>query len=159
MNSVNPANASNTGKIEDINLGPADSLQLMFVKLQLVMSAECKVQAERCMNQIRNIQAEQEQAAIMIELAQRFKVSEHKPSREMTEWMGERNMKPVDNDTREAWDVTIRTLANYQESIGSQQQTLMTFLQDFMGQYSSYLQGASAAIGEARSTLGSLIRA
>ena len=42
---------------------------------------------------------------------------------------------------------------NYQESLGTKTQTQMVFLQDFISQYNSYLQGANSAIQESSDVL------
>ena len=48
--------------------------------------------------------------------------------------------------------------ANYQEQIGSKTQTLMVYLQDFIGQYNSFLQGANTAISNANQVLTNIAR-
>ena len=52
----------------------------------------------------------------------------------------------------------LKSLTNYQEQIGNKTQTLMVYLQDFIGQYNSYLQGANTQISNANQTLTSLAR-
>ncbi|UQZ91292.1 USH1C-binding protein 1 [Deltaproteobacteria bacterium Smac51] len=54
------------------------------------------------------------------------------------------------------WDVAITSLQNYQETLGTDTQTLMVYVQDFMGQYNSYLSGANSAIQESNQILRSL---
>lgn len=54
---------------------------------------------------------------------------------------------------------TILSPTNYQEQIGSKTQTLMVYLQDFIGQYNSFLQGANTAISNANQVLTSIARA
>ena len=56
------------------------------------------------------------------------------------------------------WDYNLKSLTNYQEQIGNKTQTLMVYLQDFIGQYNSYLQGANTQISNANQTLTSLAR-
>ena len=58
----------------------------------------------------------------------------------------------------EEWDYALKSLTNYQETIGNKTQTLMVYLQDFIGQYNSYLQGANTQIANANQTLTSLAR-
>ena len=55
-------------------------------------------------------------------------------------------------------DYNLKSLTNYQEQIGNKTQTLMVYLQDFIGQYNSYLQGANTQISNANQTLTSLAR-
>ena len=56
------------------------------------------------------------------------------------------------------WDVAIQSLQSYQENIGTDIQTLMVYVQDFMGQYNSYTQGANSAIQSGMQTLTSVAR-
>ena len=56
------------------------------------------------------------------------------------------------------WDYNIKSLTNYQETIGNKTQTYMVYLQDFIGQYNSYLQGANTQISNANQTLTNLAR-
>lgn len=50
---------------------------------------------------------------------------------------------------KDQWEFNIKSLTNYQEQVGSKTQSIMVSLQDFLGQFNSYLQGANAAITEA----------
>ena len=56
------------------------------------------------------------------------------------------------------WDFNIKSLTNYQETVGNKTQTLMVYLQDFIGQYNSYLQGASSSINDAKNVLSAIAR-
>ena len=56
------------------------------------------------------------------------------------------------------WDYNLKSLTNYQEQVGNKTQTLMVYLQDFIGQYNSYLQGANTQISNANQTLTNLAR-
>ncbi len=58
----------------------------------------------------------------------------------------------------EDWDVMIASLQAKQEEVGTNTQQLMVYVQDFMGQYNSYLQGANSSIQESNQTLGSIAR-
>ena len=65
------------------------------------------------------------------------------------------------NDTlhnKDEWDVAIQSLQAYQEHIGTDIQTLMVYVQDFMGQYNSYTQGANSAIQSGMQTLTAVAR-
>ena len=52
----------------------------------------------------------------------------------------------------------ISNLESSQEELGTDIQQQMVFVQDYMGQYNSYMQGASSAISTANETLKSLAR-
>lgn len=53
-------------------------------------------------------------------------------------------------------DALIASLESAQEEVGSSIQQEMVFVQDFMGQYNSYTQGASSAISKSSDTLTSV---
>jgi ABC-type phosphate transport system auxiliary subunit len=56
------------------------------------------------------------------------------------------------------WDVNIASLQAKLDSLGTDTQQKMVFVQDFMGQYNSYLQGANSVIQQSNQTLGELAR-
>ncbi len=166
MNSV--TNTSGTTSLSevlnDINLGPTDSIQFMFAKLQLAQSQICKNSAETYMKQIEGIQQEQSEVAEMISQARKLQ-NEAKTSgkntdmsKEMADWMTARGLDydKAGNDLEHSydeWTYNIESLTNYQESISNKTQTLMVYLQDFISQYNSYLQGASSAVSNASQVL------
>jgi hypothetical protein len=45
------------------------------------------------------------------------------------------------------------------DALGTDTQQKMVFVQDYMGQYNSYLQGANSVIQQSNQTLGELARA
>ena len=55
-------------------------------------------------------------------------------------------------------DTMIASLEAAQEEVSSDVQQEMVFVQDYMGQYNSYTQGASSAISSANETLKTLAR-
>jgi len=162
----------------DIDLGPTGSLQFMFAKLQMAQSQICKNEAESYMKQIETIQEEQAKTAEMIELARKLqndakngtgdcswdKNASVMPD-EMVKFFNERGLSfettggegdYVHNS--DEWDYNLKSLTNYQEQIGNKTQTLMIYLQDFIGQYNSYQEGAMSAISSATQTLRSIAR-
>ena len=176
---------SNISSIMDtIDLGPTGSLQMMFAKLQLAQSEICKSQAEDYMNQIETIQEEQEKCADMIstarDLQQKGKNGEgvgkesisgtkttgedcYPMPQELVDYMDKNGLSYPNSDKdyilgAEEWDYVLKSLTNYQETIGNKTQTLMVYLQDFIGQYNSYLQGANTQIANANQTLTNLAR-
>ena len=173
MSQVN--NTTSLSEILDtIDLGPTGSVQMMFAKLQLAQSEICKNQAEAYMDQIEQIQAEQEECARMIEMARKLQneassqdASSGKKTTEMpAEMVAYFEKYGLTEDSaggdhyhyKEEWDVNIKSLTNHQETIGNKTQTLMVYLQDFIGQYNSYLQGANTQIANANQTLTNLAR-
>ena len=168
----------------DIDLGPTGSLQFMFAKLQMAQSQICKNEAESYMKQIETIQEEQTETAKMIELArdlqQKGKAGEgvgkesisgtttagkdcYPMPQELVDYMDKRGLSYPNSDNdyilgEEEWDYTLKSLTNYQEQIGNKTQTLMIYLQDFIGQYNSYQEGAMSAISAATQALRSIAR-
>ena len=62
------------------------------------------------------------------------------------------------NHSAEEWDVAITALEGRLEELGTGTQQEMIYVQDFMGQYNSYLQGANTQIANSNQTLTSLAR-
>ena len=183
MSQVNATN-SLSQIMADIDLGPTGSVQFMFAKLQLAQSQICKNEAESYMKQIETIQEEQTETAKMIELArdlqQKGKAGEgvgkesisgtttagkdcYPMPQELVDYMDKRGLSYPNSDNdyilgEEEWDYTLKSLTNYQEQIGTKTQTLMVYLQDFIGQYNSYLQGANTQVANANQTLTNIAR-
>ena len=165
---TNVTNTSGTTSLSevlnDINLGPTDSIQFMFAKLQLAQSQICKNSAETYMKQIEDIQQEQSEVAEMISQARKLQ-NEAKTNdkctempQQMADWMTARGLSyDMTGDdlahSYDEWTYNIESLTNYQESISNKTQTLMVYLQDFISQYNSYLQGASSAVNNASQVL------
>lgn len=54
------------------------------------------------------------------------------------------------------WEFNLKSMTNYQEQVGAKTQSTMVSLQDIIGQYNAYLQGANAAIDRANQLLAKL---
>ena len=177
MSQVNATN-SLSQIMADIDLGPSGSIQFLFAKLQLAQSQICKNEAESYMKQIETIQEEQKACADMIERARKLqndakngtgdcswdKNASVMPD-DMVKFFEDRNISfestGGDGDyvhNADEWDYNLKSLTNYQEQIGNKTQTLMIYLQDFIGQYNSYQEGAMSAISAATQTLRSVAR-
>ena len=59
---------------------------------------------------------------------------------------------------KDQWETVIASLKAHLDLIGANTQQKMVFVQDFMGQYNSYLQGANTAIQQSNQTLAELAR-
>jgi hypothetical protein len=84
-------------------------------------------------------------------------------SKEMKDFFTERGLSwettgSDDKHKADEWDYNLKSLTNYQEQIGNKTQTLMIYLQDFIGQYNSYQEGAMSAISSANQTLRTVAR-
>ena len=150
-----------------IDLGPTDSIQFMFAKLQLAQAQICKNAATDYMNQIEAVQQEQKEVAEMISKARELQNNAKSGTgdcswgkkasmmpQEMADWMDKHGLDydKTGNDlanNEDEWTYAIQSLTNYQESISNKTQTLMVYLQDFISQYNSYVQGANSAISQA----------
>ncbi|MDD2966854.1 MAG: hypothetical protein PHN64_05105 [Desulfovibrionaceae bacterium] len=162
-------NSQNINSImNNIDLGPTQSVQLMFAKLQLAQSEICKNQANEYMNEITQIQDKQKECAEMISRARELQ-NKAKADGGTTEMPADMVKYFNDNGlaiestgddnlhNKDEWDYNLKSLTNFQEQIGTKTQTLMVYLQDFIGQYNSYLQGANTAIKDSNQTLQSII--
>ena len=164
----NTVNTSGTAALSEvlaqIDLGPTDSIQFAFAKLQLAQAQICKNSASEYMKQIEEIQKEQSEVADMISRARQLQNEAKTGDKcttmpdDMVKFFEDRglsydtkgNDKSHDSDQ---WTYNIESLTNYQESISNKTQTLMVYLQDFISQYNSYLQGANSAISNASQVL------
>lgn len=57
---------------------------------------------------------------------------------------------------KEMQEYNLKSMTNFQEQVGTKVQSTMVTLQDFIGQYNAYLQGANAAIDKANQLLAKL---
>ncbi len=152
------------------------SIQFMFAKLQLEQSSICKTQAEAYMDKIEAAQKGQKECADMIAKARELQNNakngtgdcpwDKKASmmpQEMADYYNKHGLSydktgnDLANNTDE-WDYNIKSLTNYQETLGSYTQTDMVYLQDFMSQYNSFLQGANSAIQDSNDTLSAILK-
>ena len=150
--------------LKDMDLGPTDSVQFAFAKLQLAQSMICKNNAEAFLKQIEETQAEQTKAAEMISKARALQQEAKNGDKctqmpdDMVAYFKERNLSfDTDgndmNHSFDQWTYNIQSLTNYQESVSNSTQTKMVYLQDMISQYNSYLQGAMSAIQKATTVL------
>ena len=130
-----------------------------------------RINGEDYMSQIEEIQDEQKKCAEMIEQARELQQQAKQGGeshcttmpQEMKDFFTQRGLSwdtagSDDLHNADEWDYNLKSLTNYQEQIGNKTQTLMVYLQDFIGQYNSYQQGASSAISEANQTLSTIAR-
>ena len=74
-----------------IDLGPTDSIQFMFAKLQLAQAQICKNAATDYMNQIEAVQQEQKEVAEMISKARELQNKCDKKNKNTTEMQDDMN--------------------------------------------------------------------
>lgn len=162
-----PVTGSLVGTMDNVDLGPQASLQFLFAKLQLELSQQSKNQALDYIKKIEQLQAEQKEVAQYIsqarELQSQAKDSLQPMPEAMKDFMDKKSLaydRTGDDNLHNSneWDYAIRSLQAHQEQLGADTQKWMVYVQDFMGQYNSYLQGANSAIQRGNDTLSSLAR-
>ena len=164
------SNKSISELILETDLGPTSSIQLKFAALQLAQAMLSKNAANEYMGQIEKIQEEQKKSAEMIakarDLQNQAKTGDKATEMpaDMIQFFKDRGLswdKTGDDNfhNKDEWEYNIQSLTNYQESISNKTQTLMVYLQDFIGQYNSYTQGASSQVSQAMQTLQAIATA
>lgn len=152
-----------------IDLGPHNSIQFLFAKLQLTQAQICKDQAQDYIDKITETQEKQKECADMIakarELQQQAKNDDTVTAmpddmKQFFEKYGLDWDKEGKDDwhNSDEWDYNIKSLTNFQDTLGTSTQTDMVYLQDFMSQYNGFLQGANSAIKESNDTLTTILR-
>ncbi|MDR3175515.1 MAG: hypothetical protein LBU06_03150 [Desulfovibrio sp.] len=163
--------SSISGITSSIDLGSTGSLQFQFAKLQLALAEASKNGAMDYIKQIEDSQAEQKKVSDMLQKARQLKAdAAAKGDKEVTEMSVEmetymkQNGLAIDQTggdrlhNKDEWDVAITSLQSHLDKIGSNTQQLMVFVQDYMGQYNSYLQGGNSAIQQGNQTLAELAK-
>ena len=155
-----------------IDLGPTGSLQLTFAKLQLSLAETNKSKAMERIDAIYASQDEQKAVSRMLNDARAAKaaVSDGKKvndknysamTDEMKTYMDAKGLAydKTGNDnlhTEKEWDVAIESLKAHLDTLGTGTQQEMVFVQDYMGQYNSFMQGANSVIQQHNETTRSL---
>jgi septation ring formation regulator EzrA len=157
--------------MNNIDLGPSGSLQFQFAKLQLALSEMAKTGAMNYIDQIQKSQDEQKKVSEMLQQARELQADAPNKSNKLTEMPAEMVQYMKDNGlaydhtgndnfhNKDQWEVAIQSLKAHLDTLGTNTQQLMVFVQDYMGQYNSYLQGANSVIQQANQTLAELARA
>ncbi len=165
MSQVN--NTSLSGIMNSIDLGPTQSLQMLFAKLNLAQAQLAKNGAMDNIKKIQDSQEAQKECAAMIQKARELQNTAKTNNgctdmpADMRNFFTKNNLKwdSAGGDfkhNKDEWDYNIQQLTSYRDQLGTDTQQLMVFVQDFMGQYNSYLQGANSAIQQGNQTLQSL---
>ena len=147
------------------------SLQLMFAKLQLTLSEAAKQNAMGYINDIEKSQEEQKQVAEMLQQARQLQADAKAKGKKSTTEMPQDMANYMDANglaydktggdrlhNGDEWEIAIASLKARSESLGTDTQQKMVFVQDYMGQYNSYLQGANSAIQQSNQNLAELAR-
>ena len=141
----------------DIDFNSDNSMQLMFAKLQLAQAQLCKDSANSCMQQLQGLQEEQTLTADTLEKMRQLQAEgATEMPEDMLSFMRDRGLPYCEPKDFDCWAYNIESLTVYQDGLASQTQSLMVNLQDFIGQYNSYLQGASSSVNSAADTLAAI---
>ena len=151
----------------------AGSPQLALAMLQMNLAKTNKESALGGIKEIENEQAKKKEIADILNQAREYKASEYRYTKDAggqpytdpefnkkVEAMGlSVPNTPKDTDKNKAeWDKLIAQLQTTMDTVGANIQTQMVQLQDFMGQYNSYMQGANSAISQSNQVLSGLAR-
>ena len=179
MSQVNAAHGTNSvfG-----TFSAAGSPQLALAMLQMELAKSNKEQALSGIKEIENQQAEKKKIADALNQAREMQAGKHylnpwgakdyipdslkKCAKECgislpdNKAAGRPKTKDkVDQDKlKAAWDKTIAQFQTKLDTVGANIQTQMVQLQDFMGQYNSYMQGANSAISQSNQILAGLAK-
>jgi hypothetical protein len=173
LDAARSSGISSVGTIDVNNIG-SSSLQLMFAKFQLALSESSKQSAMSYINDMQKTQEEQKKVAALLNEARQKQANAKsggegcsdgvntQMSADMKAYMAQHGLArgSTDDDwhSKDEWDVTIKSLQARSEALGTDTQQKMVFVNDFMGQYNSYLQGASSAIQQSNQTLTQLAK-
>ena len=149
------------------------SPQLALAMLQMELAKTNKDQALSGIKEIEGEQAKKKEIADVLNQAREYKASPDRYTKDAggkpytdpafnkkVEAMGLTVPNtPKDTDKNKAeWDKLIAQLQTKMDTVGANIQTQMVQLQDFMGQYNSYMQGANSAIATSNQVLTSLAK-
>jgi len=142
------------------------NLSTMFAMLQLEMASDKKAQAETLMNEIKAENEVIKKAREMLAKARQIQGSTGSTSTaEGTELHAFKEQYGIAFDTtgndqlhnKAEWDINIKNLESFIESRGMDTQTKMVQLEDLMGKYNSWSQGASKTISDGSQLMQSIM--
>ena len=164
-------NTSGPSSISGSDLGVCGttSLQFMFAQLQMELAEAAKTSAMDRMNEIQKSQDERKLVSKYLNECRQAQADAQSGNKctamsdECVKYMNEHGLAydKTGNDNlhnKDEWKVAITALEGRLDEIGSDTQQQMVYVQDYMGQYNSYLQGANTQISNGNQTLTSLAR-
>jgi hypothetical protein len=144
------------------------NLSTMFAMLQLEMASEKKSQAEEVISSIKAENEVLRQARQFLQEARTLQGQAKSNSNgcsnataEMTAFNAKYDIQfdKTGNDTlhnKDEWEINIKNLESFIESRGMDTQTKMVQLEDLMGKYNAWTQGASKTISDGNQLLQSI---
>ena len=153
----------------------AGSPQLALAMLQMELAKTNKESALSGIKEIETQQAQKKQIADMMNLAREYKQAGlHENTKGIPDGInndlrnflknngitvpGGKDIEGKKDKIDAAWDRVIAQLQTKLDTVGANIQTQMVQLQDFMGQYNSYMQGANSAISQSNQILAGLAK-
>jgi hypothetical protein len=148
------------------------TLATMFAMLQLEMASEKKTQAEELINSIKGENEILRQARGFLQEARKLQAEAKdkggttNETEEMTKFRKQYNIEfdtttsgsstPDTKHKKDEWELNIKNLETFIESRGMDTQTKMVQLEDLMGKYNAWTQGASKTISDGNQLLQSI---
>ncbi len=182
--SVDATSSSNaTTAMSTVGSTSSGSLQLLYAQLQLEQADLAQDDAMAYLDKIEASQAEQSlcaemisQATALMEQADTSGEAVQMPY-EMVCFFQDRGITfdSAGDDTAsgniydqngdwidtqhsaDEWEYNIENLSTYRDELGTETQTDMVYVEDFMGQYNSYLTGANSTIDSGNQTLQTIL--
>ena len=169
ISGVNNTNGPSSISGSDLGVYGTTSLQFMFAKLQLELAEAAKASAMDKMNDIQKSQEERKLVSKYLNECRQAQADAQtsgkatEMSAECVKYMEAHGLAydKTGNDranTEEEWKVAITALEGRLDELGSDTQQQMVYVQDYMGQYNSYLQGSNTQIANGNQTLQALAR-
>ena len=148
------------------------SIQMLFAELQMQIAQDRKADAVGIIDQIKNSQAKSKRYAELIKnLRGAYTGTEDKSGKnkdrmnavkkykdEFVALGGSANYFSGDKLSPTQLDKMVNDMQTLQDTVGSDIQQKMIYVQDYIGQYNSYMQGANSAINTANQTLTAIAR-
>jgi hypothetical protein len=162
--------AGNAGTISGLaDTDFLDSTQRRFARLQLSLAATTKQGAMQYIKSIEDTQKEQQMVGDFLQQARQLQTAAAaagSKNSEMPDAMhdyftqNKLAMGSTDDqsNTKDEWEMNITSLKARLDQLGTDTQQKMVFVQDFMGQSNSYMQGAGSSNQQANQVLGELLR-
>ena len=171
--------ATNTSSVSFQSVSGMRSPQMALAMLMMKLSEANKESAMTGIKEIEAEQAEKTKMANALNMARECKSNHNyinnwgyadniptdlkdvasKNGIRLPNWQDVDGKKPGPCDTKKneaCWDKVIAQLQTKMDTVGANLQTKMVQLQDMMGQYNSYLQGANSAIAKSNEVLSAL---
>ena len=169
VNGVNNTNGPSSLSSGGLGVYGTTSLQFMFAKLQLELAEAAKASAMDKMNDIQKSQEERKLVSKYLNECRQAQADAQTKgkatamSTECKKYMDAHGLAydktgDIMTHNKDEWKVAITSLEGRLDELGSDTQQQMVYVQDYMGQYNSYLQGANTQISNGNQTLQALAR-